>query len=238
MLGLVTIGQSPRDDVVRSMFGGGAPPLVQAGALDELDDVAIAALAPARDEHLLVTRLRDGREVTLGKGGLLPHVRAAVARVERAGTDIVCVACTGEFPALADTARVLYPDKLLTATVDALAPEGAIGVLMPHDGQRETMRRKWARTGRELILASASPYLADDALSLAVAQLARGAPRLVVMDCMGFDRATQARVRAACGVPALLANGLVGALLRELDGSGGHDVEQSQAAQALHVAGG
>lgn len=238
MLGLVTIGQSPRDDVVRSMFGGDAPPLVQAGALDELDDAAIATLAPEGDEHLLVTRLRDGREVTVGKPRLLPHVRAAVARVERAGADVVCVACTGEFPTLSGSVRVIFPDKLLSATVDALAPDGALGVLMPHDGQREMMRRKWSRPGRALVLASASPYLADDALGRAAARLAQGAPPLIVMDCMGFDRAMQARVRAACGVPTLLANGLVGAILRELGGSGGHDFEQAPAAQALHVAGG
>ena len=36
------------------------------------------------------------------------------------------------------------------------------------------------------------------------------------MDCMGYDRRMLAEVRAACALPVLLSNGLVGAVLREV----------------------
>src|SRR5438105_15754697 len=102
MLGLVTIGQAPRDDVVASMFGARPPDgLVQAGALDELRPDEIAALTPGSTDVLLVSRLRDGTEVTLGKPKLLPLLEGAIGRCESAGAELVCVLCTGEFPPLA-----------------------------------------------------------------------------------------------------------------------------------------
>ena len=68
-IGLVTIGQSPRSDVVPDMatiLGPGVE-IREAGALDGLARSEIDALAPTGDDEILVTRLRDGSSVFLGK---------------------------------------------------------------------------------------------------------------------------------------------------------------------------
>ncbi len=68
MISLVTIGQSPREDVVVSMFGDSVPAsVIEAGALDELDFSEIAELYPEPGDQPLVTRRRDGSEVVIGK---------------------------------------------------------------------------------------------------------------------------------------------------------------------------
>ena len=209
------------------MFGCTAPEFVQLGALDELDSAQIAALAPRTDEPLLVSRLCDGREVTLSKTRLMPHLQRTVGRAERAGATVICVLCTGTFPDLSSCAHIVFPDQLLSATVDALAPGGTLGVIMPHPGQAAIMQRKWSRPNRALVLTSASPYVADDALERAARALHAQAATPIVLDCMGFDRVMQARVRAVCDAPVLLANALIGAVLREFVGSVGGRLKHS-----------
>lgn len=219
MLGLVTIGQSPRDDVTTSMFGDDAPACVEAGALDQLDDQTIAALAPADDEHVLVTRLVGGREVLVAKERLLPHVQTAVDRVVHDGASIVCILCTGAFPELTSTVPLVFPDRLLTATFGAVMPSGRVGVLMPHPGQHASMVDKWTTDSRSVVTASVSPYAGDSGVGAAARQLVADGADAIVMDCMGFDRRMLADARCTVDVPVVLANGLVGAVLREMIGS-------------------
>lgn len=219
MLGLVTIGQSPRDDVTASMFGERAPLFVEAGALDGLDDSTIGLLAPRDDEHVLVTRMVDGREVIVGKERLLPYVQAAVDRVIQRGATVVCILCTGAFPELRAPGLLVFPDRLLTGTFDAMLPSGRLGVLMPHPAQREAMLEKWTTRDRAVVTASVSPYGGASGVADAMQQLTAAGADAVVMDCMGFDRRMLDDARAAVSVPVVLANGLVGAVLRELVGS-------------------
>ena len=69
VLGLVTIGQSPRNDVLPQMLPHLPADIAirQAGALDGLANNAIAKLVPGLDDYVLHTRLRDGRAVTVGR---------------------------------------------------------------------------------------------------------------------------------------------------------------------------
>ena len=68
-VGLITVGQSPRSDVVPDMAAilGGDVEILEAGALDGLSREQIAPLAPEGDDEILVTRLADGSSVFVGK---------------------------------------------------------------------------------------------------------------------------------------------------------------------------
>jgi protein AroM len=220
MIALVTIGQSPRHDVVASMFNAWTPPrLLEAGALDGLTAAEISALGPGDTDHPLVTRLSDGSEVVIAKAAMLPYLQAAVDRVVETGADVVCVLCTGEFPTLTAAARLVFPDRLLFHTVEALLPSGTLGVLMPHAGQHDMMLKKWTTASRTVVTRSASPYALEGSFGSAAQTLVEAGAELIVMDCMGFDREMLRTVRDSVTVPVLLANGVVGALLGELTGS-------------------
>ena len=62
VVGLITIGQSPRSDVVPEMAAliGPGVDVREAGALDGLNRSGIEALAPTGHDEILVTRLQDG----------------------------------------------------------------------------------------------------------------------------------------------------------------------------------
>jgi protein AroM len=219
MLGFVTIGQAPREDIIASMLPGVSNEVIQAGALDDLAPDEIRQLQPEADEHTLVSRLRTGEQVRLSKRKLMPHLQAAIERLEDRGASVTCVLCTGAFPALAARGRLVFPDQILRAVVDVLLPAGRLGVLMPDAGQAEMMRLKWSHAERDVFLASASPYLDDEPVfSRAVRELLASEPDLIVMDCMGFTREMQRWIQVGNAVPVVLSNALVGGVLGETAG--------------------
>ncbi|HET9014671.1 MAG TPA: AroM family protein [Thermomicrobiaceae bacterium] len=216
-IGLITIGQAPRGDVVMSMFGQWRPAaLTQAGALDQLDDDDIARLAARAGELPLVTRLRDRREVVVSEERIVTHLQGALDRVVAGGAGIVVVLCTGEFPDLTSPVPIIFPDRVLRGVVDAVLPSGTLGVLMPHSGQGPLMARKWTTPARHVVCATSSPYTARAELESRARELARAGAGLIVMDCMGYDRAMKGAVAAASGLPTLLANRMVGRVVEEI----------------------
>lgn len=221
LVGLVTIGQAPRADIVPSMFPLGlANTPVQAGALDSLTNDTIASLAPMSDEHPLVTRLRDGQEVVVAKQRIVPFLQRAIDRAVADGAAVVVVLCTGEFPSLTAPVPLIFPDRLLRSVVDALLPAGHLGILMPHEGQREMMLAKWQAAGRTISTATASPYSATADLEQQARLLRDRGADLIVMDCMGFSNAMKQVVARAAGRPTILANRLVGRIVEELTEAG------------------
>src|SRR5688572_33491680 len=97
VVGLVTIGQSPRVDVVPDMAAilGPGVDIREAGALDGLARAEIDALAPTGDDEILVTRLRDGTSVFLGKPKIVHLVEARIAALESDGATLSALLCTG-----------------------------------------------------------------------------------------------------------------------------------------------
>src|SRR5207247_9721165 len=110
-IGMVTIGQAPRADVVpdtAALLPG--VEIVEAGALDGLDRTAIASLAPEGDDEILVTRLADGSAVFVGKSRVLPRVKARIAALEDQGVAMTVLLCTGAFPRIAAHVPLTGPD--------------------------------------------------------------------------------------------------------------------------------
>lgn len=217
MIGLVTIGQSPRDDIVSAMFLPlRTPRLVEAGALDTLSLDDIHALRPSANEHLLVTRLRDDSEVTVAKERLIPLVQRAVDQVVEQGARVVCVLCTGAFANLNAPVPLVFPDRVMSGAIDGIRPAGTLGILMPHLAQHDSMVAKWTRPTRAVETGAASPYSETDELRKVARELEERGADLIVMDCMGFSRSMQSQVASATRVPVVLANALVGAVLSEV----------------------
>jgi len=99
ILGAVTIGQSPRSDVLselRPLLGEDVT-VVEAGALDGLQPDDVAGLAPGPGDAVLVTRLRDGSSVRVAHRHILPLVARQVEALARR-VDVMVLLCTGSFP--------------------------------------------------------------------------------------------------------------------------------------------
>lgn len=217
VLGLVTIGQSPRDDVVPQM-----KPLLrdvldirQMGALDSLNHKQILDLAPDPGDYVLHTRLRDGSSVTIGRKRIVSLVQACIDHLEEGGANPILLLCTGEFPELRSKGLLIGPDRLLLNVVRGLGVR-RLGVMVPLPSQVGELTEKWGEIDVEVTCSAASPYAEQDQVSAAAGELAGHELDLVVMDCMGYTQAHKRIVRQTIGQPVLLASSTVARVLGEL----------------------
>jgi protein AroM len=213
-LGVLTIGQSPRTDVVPVLAGAlTGVEIVEAGALDARSDAEIAALAPAPGEYVLVTRLRDGHEVVISRERVLPHVEEALARLAPA-VEVVLFLCTGEFPPLQSDRPLIEPSRVLRHVVAGIAEGRRLGILVPIAGQVPEAERRWQAVGPVAAARAVSPYRAAD-FPGAAAALAAARAEVIVMDCMGYTPAQKRQVVNAARLPTILAGTTVAGVARE-----------------------
>lgn len=217
-VGTLTIGQSPRVDIIPEFRGvlGEAAEIIEAGALDDLTAAEVAGLAPAAGEQVLVTRLRDGTSARIGHSRVVPLLQrqldALAPRV-----DAVLLLCTGSFAGLSAPCPILYPDRLILGLVRALAPRH-LGIITPDRAQAEEQEARWRSSVDRLTIVAASPYTEADTLPRLGAELARGGAELIVLDSLGYARAMKAAVRAAAGRPVVLPRTLLARAAAELLG--------------------
>lgn len=221
-LGLVTIGQTPRDDVVpemREVLGPGIE-VVERGALDGLDIRVIGTLAPGEGDEVLVTRLAGGASVFVAHREVVPRVQACVADLAHAGVALTALLCTGAFPGLASAVPLLRPDRLLLGVLRSLAWSGRLGVLTPSTAHVPQVAAHWRGHGFDPAIGVLPPYDEENpgALGLAVEALAGGEAGVVVLDCMGYRRKVRTEVQALLGVPVLHANLVLARVAAELLG--------------------
>lgn len=208
-LGLLTIGQAPRDDITPDIVDQLPEDVdvVEAGALDAFDSVEAVreAARPREGEPVFVTRLRDGSSVTVDRAAVVDLMQE---RIRELGAEVstIGVLCTGSFPAFDADVPVLEPSDLLHAWASAIVDDGTVGVLVPKPEQVAQTREKWAEF--DIVTAAASPYTDEDEVGPAAERLGTDVD-LVVMDCMGYTPAMKEQVREATGAGVLLGRSVL-----------------------------
>jgi protein AroM len=207
----LTTGQSPRTDLVPEMVEeiGRAIEVIEAGMLDDLSPAEIDALRPAAGAPVIVSRLRDGSEVVMDHRKVEARLQPLIDAHEDA--DILVLLCTGSFPSLSARSPLVKAGPVVDDQVAALGRFGQrIGVMVPGAAQ---VRHYQDKASGKTIAAYASPY---------------GRPRwreavdelfdadVIVMHCMGYDRAMREHVAALSGKPTLLSRSLVASAVAEL----------------------
>lgn len=222
VVGLITIGQSPRVDVVPDMaeiIGPGVD-IREAGALDGLDPAAIAALAPREGDEILVTRLRDGASVFVAKRHIVARVQDKIAALERAGAALTALLCTGAFPRLTASRPLIQPQPVLLGMLRGMSWPGRLGILTPSVPHVPQTEARWRADGFDPVVVPLSPYEEQDpaAVTRAAESLRAAGAGLVVMDCMGFRRKTRNELQGLTGAPVLVANLLLARVIAEVCG--------------------
>jgi protein AroM len=217
-IGMITIGQAPRSDIVPEMAEilGEQVEIFEAGALDPFSLTEVEAFKPAAHDTVLVSRMRDGTEVLLAKEHILPFLQERITLLEGQGVETILLLCTGKFPAFQFHGLLLYPQPILLKTVEGILPQGKLGILSPTPAQILQSRQKWSRAGIELVIETASPYGKDHELANAAVRLRDQHLDLIVMDCMGYREAMRQEVKTVTGKPVILSNALVARVVKEL----------------------
>src|SRR3954471_3448792 len=161
-LGLVTIGQAPRSDLIPDVADVLAGvEWVEHGALDPLSPEEIAGLAPQGEERGLVSRLRDGTSARLGAASIAGHLDRAIQDCASDGCGVVLVLCTGRVEHGAATVPVLHAENLAHAEMTRILGQGSLGVVCPLPAQLADIQARWStRLGRPVSTACVDPYTA------------------------------------------------------------------------------
>jgi protein AroM len=219
MIGSITVGQSPRDDIVPAMretMGHGVR-VLERGALDGLSLEEIRSLSHQEGMSPLCTRLVDGTEVVVAKERIIARIQAKVDELNRAGVALIILLCTGQFPGFRSNCLVLEAQRIVDRSVEAVICEhNTLGLVVPLAEQVEQIKRNLSHITSKIIGVSASPYESPDALSKAAAFLREKDVDLVVMHCMGFTNGHRRVLREVTGKPVILANSIVARTIGEL----------------------
>lgn len=211
----LTIGQTPRDDVVPEIASWlpGPPEIEEVGALDGMSLEEVCALAPGPDGDPLISRMRDGTQVRLRAEWVHERVTAMVDVLDPDRYAAALLLCTGRFPDLSGRVPILKAGPVLDHGVEAIC-DGMrrMGLLLPLEEQVGRVCLPPA-PGREVVTSWASPY-EGDRFAEAAEELA--GCDVVVMHCMGYTEAHRRAVAAATGRPVLLARRLAAAALAQL----------------------
>ncbi len=222
-IGAVTIGQSPRDDVVPELARrlGESVEIVQRGALDGLRIESIRMHAPSSDETTLISRLADGTEVTVDESFVTPRLQKQIRNLEEQDIRLILLLCTHKFEGLDSDAVILRPAAALERIVERLKVR-RLGVFTPSKDQVRAQRMRWRTyTSEGIRVSSASPYLEDSEIDKAAKAMRDKGVDIAVMDCIGYTEAMRSRAHEILNVPVYSAIGALGDLAVETIGAAG-----------------
>ena len=218
-IGMVTIGQSPRVDVredIKDILSDGIE-IHECGALDDLTMEEIKELTPSEGEYILVTRLRDGREVKVSREKILSRMNECIKKLEEK-CDIIVVLCTGEFEGLKSSKLLIEPSILLYNTVKSILPSGKLGVVIPSKDQVDEVKDKWKDKNLELVIKALSPYesQSEEKIVRLANELKKENVDLIVLDCIGYSKRISELIKKVTNKPTILSRTLVARVVREL----------------------
>ena len=218
-IGIITIGQSPRTDVVPEMtaFFGEGVEVLERGALDGLTLEEVRAYEPDAGMIHLCTRMRDGSEVVVAKEKLLPKIQEAVDDLNREQVTLILLLCVGEFPQFRSTCLVVEPQKIVDHCIQGLiGVSHRLGIVIPIAEQEDWVRETFSELTTSITVSVASPYAGQIELPAAAAILKEAACDLIVMYCMGFNRQLTRPIREITAKPVIVSSAIVARTIGEL----------------------
>ena len=216
-IGMLTIGQSPRDDILPILMDvlGDGVEVLEAGALDDktMEDVKRVPLNP--EDYILVSRMRDGTEIKITKKYILPLMQRRLEELEAKGVRLTVVMCTGKFPQFRSRGLVVTPSEILRGVIEGSLKEGKLGVVYPTAEQMPYAEKEFGRPGVKVYADSVSPYEPKDVDGLA-RRLKEQDLDLIFLNCFGFPTELKDRVAWETGKPVIQSNVLIARVMKEL----------------------
>ncbi len=204
-IGLFTIGQSPREDVIPEMRPYLLPQIVidEQGLLDGMPPEEIDLFKPEFGEVSLVTRTKDGSQVQLSENKIGPFFHEAVDLM-RTKRDVraVGVLCTHEFHETQFSFPVIFPHIYLHFLVTQALQIHNLGVVVPLEGQMKISEKKW--DVEKVTAVAKSPYGEGKSWEEIAQNLKENKVEAVVLDCIGYTEQDKRQLQTTLPCPVLL----------------------------------
>jgi protein AroM len=202
-VGLLTIGQSPREDIVSEIKPLLNPwiEIQERGLLDGLSLEEIERLKPDAGETPLVTRLKGGNQVELSEKRISFMLPGAIDFMQKEmKVRAVGVLCTHDFPKKEFSLPVIFPfDYLKFLTYSVLNAKG-LGVIVPLESQIEMTKKKWGASAVE----AKSPYTTGKGFEEIAKKFIAKKVDAVILDCIGYRMKDKYQLLKLISVQVLL----------------------------------
>ena len=218
-IGAITIGQSPRPDIILEIKEemGLEVEIEERGALDGLTLEEVKDLYPKSDDYILITRMRDGKEVKIAARHLNKRILKCITDLENKSVNFIMLLCTGEFPDLKSKKPILRPDILLKNVVKGIFQKGTIALVAPSLNQISLMENKWKDANMKMIIEAISPFTGKrDEIEKIAKKISKMDVDLVVLDCLGFNKEVKNIFKKITKKPVILPRTILGKIAREL----------------------
>ncbi len=218
-VGIITIGQSPRPDVIAEMspFFGENIAVLERGALDGLDLEQVSKLAPNNGLVPYCTRMSDGTEVLIAKEKILPLIKSHVSDLNKEDVSAILLLCVGSFPQFESQCLVVYPQRIVNRCVESLIDDTHhLGIIIPVPGQKIWAINNFSHITPSITVTDASPYGDPARISHAGQVLRDAGCDLIVMYCMGFTRELTKEIRILTGKPVILSSSIAARIIGEI----------------------
>ena len=217
-IGMLTIGQSPRDDIIPLLkeILGPDHEILEAGALDDVSHEEIDEIEFRPDDYLLVSRLRDGTEAKIHKRFILPLLQKRIHELEERGARLTAIMCTGKFPHFESRGLVVTPQAILKGVLEATLKTGRLAVVYPAEEQTHKAEGDFGRDGITTYADHLSPYEGKDDLEQLAERLKEQNPALILLNCFGYSSKVKRKVAERTGKPVIHSSVVVARVLKEL----------------------
>ncbi len=216
-VGFLTIGQSPRDDIIPEIRPLLHPNIevMEYGLLDNLSLKEIEALRPDSQETPLVSRLGDGNQVQLSENKINQLLPKAIEFMNmKMNIKAVGVLCTHEFPGRKYPCPTVFPFQYLQFLINHVLEVKNLGVVVPLENQTEMAKVKWGKE-RAFVIAK-SPYTEGKTWEDVANSLIRENADAVVLDCIGYKISDRHEFQNILSVPTLLPRSILAFALNQL----------------------
>lgn len=211
-VGCLTIGQSPRPDILGELLGllPRNCSLMERGALDGLDPTQLRAVAPSGSDAFYVSLLRDGTEVSISHFALEGLLQSGLAELQRRGAHLAILLCTGELPPMASGIPFFRGGEIIKERVKREYRGKKIAVVVPDPGQSASMSQRWTKLGIKHDIYDCPPYFETEKSRKLCAKLRKSDADFIVLDCFGFTLEIAKRLRQQTGKHVLLPRTMAG----------------------------
>ena len=201
-IGALTIGQSPRPDLVAPLENL-LPDceIIQAGALDDLTSGDLPD--PSKAAYPLATQMRGCESVLIDETFIEPKLQQALKRLESSGVVATLLLCAGTFACLHSQLPLFVPFKICCHVLRALQMT-TIGLITPVVEQETLIQARWGKKGWQPTVWSADLGKQDEAFFRQLAERIRTRNlNCIVLDYVGIPPNHVYQLQNAVEIPVI-----------------------------------
>ncbi len=216
-VGLFTIGQSPRLDLVPEIIPLLLPQIevVEEGLLDGLPPEEISLLKPEFGEIPLITRLKDGSQVQLSEKKINSLLHESIDNM-RTNKDVraVGVLCTHDFHETRFSFPLIFPHHYLNFIITQTLLIHNLGTVVPLENQIEMAKKKW--DAEKVIAEIKSPYGDGKGWEEIAQRFIQEKVEAVILDCIGYTTQDKQQLQNMLSSPILLPRAILAHAINQI----------------------